>query len=110
MVTLISMRPPIKGKWLLLAALLLFVAPASAKVVETRLVHLPANGRVIVRSREVAGKFLEMVFISQRSGKVLRKVSARKYDGAESYRSLRVVGVRATDQRQLIPMIKDYLK
>ncbi|MEP7074977.1 MAG: hypothetical protein ABI878_04135 [Acidobacteriota bacterium] len=59
----------------------LFVTSATAKVVETKVVHFPGSGRVIVQSREVVGKFPEMVFISERSGKVLLRTLIMDKDG-----------------------------
>lgn len=50
-------------------------SPVVANVVQSSIVDFPANGRVIVRSVEEVGKFPQMLFLSQKTGKVLLRSS-----------------------------------
>ena len=50
---------------------------ATPKIVQSLVVNFPANGRVIVQAREEVGKFPQMLFISERTGKVLLLTSIR---------------------------------
>ena len=56
---------------LLLFILVTCSSAASARIVESRIVDFPVNGRVIVQAREEIGQFPRMVFISKRTGVVL---------------------------------------
>src|SRR5262245_3658419 len=53
---------------------------ASPKVVQSLVVDFPSNGRVLVQAREEIGKFPEMLFTSEKSGKVLLHQVMREKD------------------------------
>lgn len=66
-----------------LASLFMMLASsvaASPKVVQSLAVDFPSNGRIIVQAREEIGKFPEMLFISEKSGKVLLRHSIKDKD------------------------------
>lgn len=49
-------------------------------IVQSLIVNFPVNGRVIVQSVEEVGKFPQMVFISEKTGKVLLRSSIEDDD------------------------------
>ena len=55
-------------------------APASPRVVQSLIVEFPSSGRVIVQAREEVGRFPQMLFISERTGKVLLLRSIKDKD------------------------------
>ncbi len=62
---------------------LLFVvnaANATPNIVQSLVVNFPNNGRVIVQAREEVGKFPQMLFISEKTGKVLLRSSIEDED------------------------------
>ncbi len=63
------------GKAFLFLLLLAGGANATPDIVQSLIVNFPANGRVIVQAREEVGKFPQMLFISEKTGKVLLRSS-----------------------------------
>lgn len=53
---------------------------ATPNIVQSLVVNFPSNGRVIVQSHEEVGKFPQMLFISERTGKVLLRGSIEDKD------------------------------
>src|SRR5258707_5155085 len=51
-----------------------------SSVAQSSIVKFPINGRVIVQAREEPGKYPEMVFISERTGRVLLRSTIHDRD------------------------------
>lgn len=67
---------------LVLVCLLLLSSGVSAapNIVQSLVVNFPVNGRVIVQAREEVGRFPQMLFISEKAGKVLLQSSIEVED------------------------------
>ena len=63
------------GKAFLFLLLVAGGANATPNIVQSLVVNFPVNGRVIVQAREEVGKFPRMLFISEKTGKVLHRSS-----------------------------------
>ena len=59
------------GKAYLFLLLLAACVNAAPNIVQSLVVNFPVNGRVIVQAHEEVGKFPRMLFISEKTGKVL---------------------------------------
>ena len=68
------------GKAFLFFILFTSAADAAPKIVQSLIVNFPVNGRVIVQAREEFGKFPQMMFISEKTGKVLFESSLEDQD------------------------------
>ena len=68
------------GKAFLFLLLLSGGANATPNVVQSLVVNFPSNGRVIVQAREEVGEFPQMLFISEKTGKILLRSSIEDKD------------------------------
>jgi hypothetical protein len=68
------------GQAIILSLLLSGDVRATPNIVQSLVVNFPINGRVIVQAREEVGKFPQMLFISEKTGKVLLQNSIEDED------------------------------